>query len=130
MLVSAIQQLESAISVCTYMCACMHVCVCVCVCVHSPSFLSLSPLYATTERQAGLPTSHLFYTWYFHLENCKDTGAWRATGHGVAQNQTHLSTLYTHNVYISVLLSRLVLPSPSPSVSTSPFSTCFSLFLP
>ena len=29
---------------------------------------------------------------YFCLESCKDRGAWRATGHRVAKNQTQLST--------------------------------------
>ena len=29
---------------------------------------------------------------YFHLENSKDKGAWRATVHGVAKSWTQLST--------------------------------------
>ena len=37
---------------------------------------------------------------------------------------------FTHGVYMSILISQFILPSPCPTVSTYPFSTYASLFLP
>ena len=58
----------------------------------------------------------------------------------ITEHQAQLPVLYsmfpqaiyfTHGtVYMSILISQLVPPSPSPHVSTCPFSTPMSLFLP
>ena len=47
------------------------------------------------------------------LENPRDGGAWWAAIYGVAQNQTRLMRL-SSSVYMTVLLSQFLLPSPYP----------------
>ena len=64
------------------------------------------------------------------LENPRDRGAWWAAVYGVAQNRIRLkwlSSSSSSNVYMSVLLSQFVPPSPSPTVfSTSVLYFCIS----
>ena len=86
----------------------MCVCVCVCVCVYplrvEPSSHSslIPPLWVITEHQAELP---------------------------VLDSSFLLAIRFTHGgVHMSVLLSQFIPPSPSPSVSTSPFSICPGAF--
>ena len=68
---------------------------------------------------------------YSCLENPRDGGACWAAVYGVAQSRPRLKRLSSSSsVYISMLLSQLVPPSASPTVSTSPYSRSASLFLP
>ena len=66
---------------------------------------------------------------YFCLKNPMDRGAWWSTPHGATRVRHDIATkpssiYFTHDsVYMSMLLSQLVPPSPSPTVTTSPFST-------
>ena len=67
------------------------------------------------------------------LENRRDGGAWWAAVYGVTQSGTRLTRLSSSgssSVYISVLLSQLIPPSPSPAVFTSLLPTSASPFLP
>ena len=66
------------------------------------------------------------------LENPSDRGAWWAAVYGVAQSRTGLKRLSSSSSSVcrSTLPSQLVVPSPSLAVSTSPFCTSASLFLP
>ena len=84
--------------------------VCVCVCVYVPSLSNLPPtpsfhpFCAVTEHDIKLPASYS----KFLLAICFTYG----------------------NVYVSMLLSQFVLPSPSLTVSTSLYSISASLLLP
>ena len=50
-------------------------------------------------------------------------GAWWATIHGVTKSRTGLKRLSSSNsVYMSVLPSQFIPPSPSPPLYTCPFS--------
>ena len=66
---------------------------------------------------------------YFCLKNPMDRGACWSTPHGATRVRHDIATkpssiCFTHDsVYMSRLLSQLVPPSPSPTVTTSPFST-------
>ena len=92
----------------------------------------IPPLYIITECWAGLPvTQQLPLVIYFTcengnplqcscLENPRDGGAWWAAVYGVTQSRTRLKRL--SSVHMSMVLSQLVLPSPSSAVSTNPFS--------
>ena len=59
-----------------------------------------------------------------------DREAWRAVVHGVAKSRTRLSYWTLLSVYMSLLLSQFIPPSPSPGVSTSPFSVSASPSFP
>ena len=48
-----------------------------------------------------------------------DREAWRAMIHGVAKSQTRLSDWTELNVYVSMLLSQIIVLSPSPIVFKS-----------
>ena len=66
---------------------------------------------------------------YSCLENPMDGGAQQAAVHGVTRVRHDIATkpssiYFTHDsVYISMLLSQFAPPSPSPTMTTSPFST-------
>ena len=66
---------------------------------------------------------------YFCLENPMDRGTWWSTLHGATRVRHDIATkpssiYFTHDsVYISMLLSQFAPPSPSPTMTTSPFST-------
>ena len=104
-MVSAIKQCEPVNFIYVYVY--IYICVCVCVYIYIyeiyiASFLSFppllhnSPLQVITEHQAGLP---------------------------VLYSSFPLASYFSHNsVYLSMLLSQFVLPSSSPTVSTTPFS--------
>ena len=73
----------------------------------------LSPeLRRSSEGGRGNPLQ------YSCLENSRDRGDWWATVPRVAKSWTSLKQLSTHacSVYISILLSQFVPPSPSPAV--------------
>ena len=81
-----------------------------------PSLLPLSPLVlislcVITEHQTGLPVLHSNFSPAIHL------------------NMIVCVYIYIY-IYIVVLLSPFVPFFPSPTVSTSPFSTSSPLFLP
>ena len=42
-----------------------------------------------------------------YLENSMDKGAWQATVHGVAKNQTQLSDEHTHTYHYSLVVKNL-----------------------
>ena len=70
----------------------------------SPSPPSIPPLWVITEYPAGFPA---------------------------LQSSSPLVICFRHDsVYVSTLLSPFIPPSPSPTVSTSPFSKSASPFLP
>ena len=86
----------------------IYMCVCVCVCIHISSILSLppppiQPLEVIIEGKAGFPVLYSSFPLLIY--------------------PTHGS------VYMSVILSQFILPSPSPAVSTSLFSISLSPFL-
>ena len=89
----------------------MCVCVCVCVCVYiSPFLLSLLP-------HPTLPPFH-------------PSRSSQSTGLPMLYSSFLLVLYFTHySVYMSMLLSQLVLASPSPTVLISPFSTSAFPFL-
>ena len=64
------------------------------------------------------------------LENLRYGGAWWAAVYGVTQCRTRLKRLSSSSVYMSMLLSPFIPLLPSPTGSTSPFSTSVSPFLP
>ena len=65
------------------------------------------------------------------LENPRDGGTWWTAVYGVAQSRTRLKRLSSSSssssVYMSMLLSKLIPPSPSSTVFKSPFSTQYLL---
>ena len=87
----------------------VYIHMCMCIYISPPSWAShplchhRAPSWAPCVTEQ-LPTSYLFHTWYFCLENSKDRGAWRATERGVAKNQTQVSMLCTHCVYFNATL--------------------------
>ena len=127
MVVSGIHQRESVTIICV------------------PSFTALPPHPHSTpqgyHRVPGwascviqwFPIGYLFYTYgnplqYSRLGNPMDTGAWKATVHGVAKGWTPLKWL-SMSIYMSMLLSQFVLASPFEAVSTGLFSSSVSPFL-
>ena len=66
------------------------------------------------------------------LENPRDEGAWWAAVCGVAQSRTRLKRLSSSSssVYVSILISQFIPPSSSQPLTTYPFATSSSLFLP
>jgi len=67
------------------------------------------------------------------LENPRDRGAWWAAISGVAQSRTwlkRLSSSSSSSIYMTMLIFQIVSPSPSHSVSMSPYPTSAFIFLP
>ena len=71
---------------------------------------------------------------YSCLENPVDRVAWWAAVYGVAQSRTRLKQLSSSStsssIFISMILSQFIPPSPYPTVSTDLFLCLASLFLP
>ena len=70
-----------------------------------------------------------------HISPCPTSPDYHRAGHssslGHTVNSCWLSNFTRGNVYVSTPLSQFIVPpSPSPGVSTSPFSASTSLFLP
>ena len=73
----------------------------------------------STEERNGYPLQ------YSCLENSMDSGAWWATIHGVTKRRTWLSSW--RGVYLAILISQLVPPSPFPLCLHVP-SPCLHLY--
>ena len=112
-----------------------HKCLCCCCCSAAKSCLTLWPMNFSTS---GLPVPH--HLPEFAQVHVHWNGDATQPSHPLLPSSPFPFNLSQHQgllymevcvyIYIPMLLSHFVLPSPSLTVSTNPFSMSSSLFLP